>query len=64
MKQTAINRNKTVYFKSILSLLKLDTDKIGLSWLFCKAADHHLCYPKNNIDKKPFFITVLLIKEE
>lgn len=62
IKSTSKTRDKTVYFKAILSLVKVDSDKIGFSkpilCLFCKGAGHHLCYPKN-IDKTVYFITVL-----
>ena len=31
VKPTSINRNKIVYFKAILSLVKVDSNKIGFS---------------------------------
>ena len=50
VKPTLKNRNKTVYFKAILSSVKVDFDKIGFSeailCLFCEGAGHYLCYPK------------------
>ena len=36
-KPTSMNRNKIVYFKVILSLVEVDSNKIGFSWpVACK----------------------------
>ena len=55
IKSTSKLRDKTVYFKAIVSV-KFDSDTTGFSLpilcLFGIGAGHYLCYPEKNIDKK------------